>query len=517
MEVTDKVDEENTSFEPDLMENVGEILDEAAEISSDVVGLGGAAAAGMAVSEGISAAKTGEEAVDIADSLAESIDDLTDNVSQEEQTLNSDDMDVLLENELFEDSDKNENSSEDMNISVDDLDLDDIENSLEEDDSQNTQEFSSMEQIELPEYEDVDKSLVNLQDVDNSDGIENPPEDNDVFNMSDIPVKNQEEVVDLGSDDDNFLESFLESEPEITEQNEQIVGETQVPILDEAHIPPVIENSRIISDSTFDVGEIPIDINQSEDKFYENAPHLQDLYNESEKQDSLLNNPVKINMNKSSKGVVFGMVGALAALIIIGVVGFSAFKMLKPAQDDAPLISDSNVSDNKIELPSAENKNTPQINTDNVVKMEPNTSYSSKAKSAQSVNKSAPVSANAPARKIAATEFLEVKKLSWEAPNYVTSDGNFRQYFQSAGKSLKLSLNSDLLLASEYGYSNQARVSINFDQDGKFKGAKILLSSGSNQVDKIVLQTVTQTLTVLNAPHSIGKDQGTTVILKIYF
>ena len=50
-----------------------------------------------------------------------------------------------------------------------------------------------------------------------------------------------------------------------------------------------------------------------------------------------------------------------------------------------------------------------------------------------------------------------------------------------------------------------------------FKEAKILLSSGSAQVDKIVLQTVNQTLKVLKAPNSVGNDESTTVILKIYF
>ena len=135
----------------------------------------------------------------------------------------------------------------------------------------------------------------------------------------------------------------------------------------------------------------------------------------------------------------------------------------------------------------------------------------------QHKNNASAVQAPASNKTLAPTQFIEVRKLSWEAPDYVGADQAFRQYFQSAGKSLKLSLTSDLLLANEYIYSDQARVSINFGQDGTFKDAKILLSSGSQQVDKIVLQTVNQTLRVLKAPHSVGKDTSTTVILKIYF
>ena len=82
---------------------------------------------------------------------------------------------------------------------------------------------------------------------------------------------------------------------------------------------------------------------------------------------------------------------------------------------------------------------------------------------------------------------------------------------------MKLSLTTDLLSASEYVYSDQVRVSILYDKDGTFKDAKILLSSGSAQVDKIVLQTVNQTLNVLKAPNSVANDESTTVILKIYF
>ena len=91
-----------------------------------------------------------------------------------------------------------------------------------------------------------------------------------------------------------------------------------------------------------------------------------------------------------------------------------------------------------------------------------------------------------------ANSYLEVSKLTWEIPDYISYNSHFKQYFQAVGKSLKLSLTSDLLLATEYSYSDQVRVSILYDKDGTFKDAKILLSSGSSQIDKIVLQTVNQ-------------------------
>jgi len=73
-----------------------------------------------------------------------------------------------------------------------------------------------------------------------------------------------------------------------------------------------------------------------------------------------------------------------------------------------------------------------------------------------------------------------------------------------------------LLLATDYTYSDQIRISITYDRAGNFKNSKILLSSGSSQVDNIVLQSVNQTLRALKAPNSLGNDESTTLILKIY-
>ena len=74
-----------------------------------------------------------------------------------------------------------------------------------------------------------------------------------------------------------------------------------------------------------------------------------------------------------------------------------------------------------------------------------------------------------------------------------------------------------MLLAKDYLYSSQVRVSVTFDKDGTFKTSQIIVSSGSQEIDKIVLQTVNQTLKALKAPHSVGNDESTTAILKIYF
>ena len=90
-----------------------------------------------------------------------------------------------------------------------------------------------------------------------------------------------------------------------------------------------------------------------------------------------------------------------------------------------------------------------------------------------------------------------MKKVSWEVPDYLSYSEEIRKYLQSAGRSIRLTLSSDLLLTNEYIYSNQVKVKIQLTKDGTIENAQIAKSSGSNQVDNIVLQTVKETLNVV--------------------
>lgn len=92
---------------------------------------------------------------------------------------------------------------------------------------------------------------------------------------------------------------------------------------------------------------------------------------------------------------------------------------------------------------------------------------------------------------------ISVKKLSWQLPDYLSYSQEMKKYLQTAGKSIKLTLTSDLLLASEYAYSNQVRVSLKLSKEGNIQDSKIVKSSGSTEIDDIVLRTVKETLNVV--------------------
>lgn len=452
--------------------------------------------------------------------------DTTSNVESFEThtTLEDDilDSDFITEEETTEPSMNEENTDTDNEESIDDFLA---ELSGDEDNTtplESDMDTLSIEDTQTPEETDADfAELDELDDLDlttteESQTVEEhiQPEQNsdEELNLDDL-TEIEDTPIETTNAENTTTEEDLITEPEQTEK-----------------AFAVRENSIAISDKTFRVGEIPIDINNPEVQNFEGPEQLESLYNEDNVPGAaLLQTPGRLGSargNNSSKvglGIGLGIAGIIIVLAMVGVIGFTVSKMLKPSEetpqpitDDAtPTSTDNGVTD----------ANTLNIDQNNVVNMDETTNTPqtqqpltpTKKQQAKSTAPATVVPKNVQTKKIGATSFIEVKKLSWEVPDYISYNGNFRQYFQSAGKSLKLALTSDLLLATDFTYTDQVRVSVTFNQDGSFKESRMLLSSGSKQVDDIVLRTVNQTLSVLKAPHSVGNDESTTVILKIYF
>ena len=452
--------------------------------------------------------------------------DTTSNVESFEThtTLEDDilDSDFITEEETTEPSMNEENTDTDNEESVDDFLAELSGDEYNTTPLESDMDTLSIEDTQTPEETDADfAELDELDDLDlttteESQTVEEhiQPEQNsdEELNLDDLTEIEDTPIETTNAENTTTEEDFI-TEPEQTEK-----------------AFAVRENSIAISDKTFRVGEIPIDINNPEVQNFEGPEQLESLYNEDNVPGAaLLQTPGRLGSargNNSSKvglGIGLGIAGIIIVLAMIGVIGFTVSKMLKPSEetpqpitDDAtPTSTDNGVTD----------ANTLNIDQNNVVNMDETTNTPqtqqpltpTKKQQAKSTVPATVVPKNAQTKKIGATSFIEVKKLSWEVPDYISYNGNFRQYFQSAGKSLKLALTSDLLLATDFTYTDQVRVSVTFNQDGSFKESRMLLSSGSKQVDDIVLRTVNQTLSVLKAPHSVGNDESTTVILKIYF
>lgn len=400
-----------------------------------------------------------------------------------------------------------------------------------------------------PEYSDVDDFSELLSDDNGlSDGFMQNNADESALqseedtmpeNPSVIPAEedNQSEQEQDWLNDTNYdnLQDIEIEQQESPSAGSEISDEELITEPDAAPAKAfaVIENSTVISDRTFNVGEIHIDINNPQASQFNGAENesLEDLYDPNSKVPggSLLQQPGRLGSSSGAPsaglGIGLKLIGGLVVLAIVCAIGFGAAKLFKAPTEEAPQPITDDITPASSDNGVAES-NTLNVNPDNVVKMDNNTNAlastntapAAKTKPAASAKTQQQTSSLTPVQKksMAATTFIEVRKLSWEVPDYVSYNSQFKQYFQAAGKSLKLSLTSDLLLATDYAYSNEIRVSVTFDKDGTFKTAQIVTSSGSTQIDNIVLQTVNQTLKVLKAPHSVGNDESTTAILKIY-
>ncbi len=112
--------------------------------------------------------------------------------------------------------------------------------------------------------------------------------------------------------------------------------------------------------------------------------------------------------------------------------------------------------------------------------------------------------------------YLTVKKIQWQVPDYLSYSPNIKSYLQTAGKSIKLGLSSDLLLATEYAYSNVVKINLKMSNSGAVQNANVVTSSGSKEIDNIVLQSVKSTLNVVKPPANEVKTPDFNLTITIY-
>lgn len=353
----------------------------------------------------------------------------------------------------------------------------------------------------------------------------------------------EEAPAEIALDDIEQMSETNEQTEEITTEQQDWMNDTDYTNLEDVEIQPqesvedfitepsaeektyaVKENSTVISDKSFQAGEIHIDINAQNAPIYEEDESLASIYNPDSRipGGALLQTPGRMSNSNNQGNAARGLLTIISTLIIlalVGGIGFGIAKFFKNPTEEAPQpITDEPLptsSDNGVT-----EANTLKIDPNNVVKMDNNSNALATTNNAtKQVKQQTPATASATTtqKKGTATPFVSIKKLSWSLPSYISYSPEFKQYFQTTGKSLKISLTGDLLLATDPLYSNNMRVGITFGKDGTLQNAQIITSSGSNQIDKIVLQTVNKVLKALKAPNSVGNEENTPVTLNIYF
>ena len=437
-----------------------------------------------------------------------SLDNLTDLKQENESIISNinEETNDLFDNDIFDTSEQFGSS----NAVVENNELDTTE-------MFNNDIFGETEQLDSPEEVVENDELDNLEFFNNN--VENNytetifKQEEDVFS----DVVDEQKVVNQSYEDEFNKDLFEEIENDsieygtLNEMQEDNLQDIDYKINEESSNKDD-DDSTVISNRTFSVGEIKIG---HSDKNYESIeepiPNLQDIYNEeSNINNTMLRNPGTIGTNtenKNKKGMGF-LVGLIVLLLLAGGLGFGVMKMFKPPVDEIPQPTTDEVNN----FESKEMSNVPGQVNENIVNMvDDRNSLSTAVKPAEHISN---VSKPQQSKKVVN---LDVSKISWKVADYVAYDQNFKNYFQSVGRNLKLLITNDLLLATDYAYSNVVDVSISFNKDGSFKNAQIITSSGSTQIDNIILQSIKTSLSRKNAPHSLRNDENTTAILKIYF
>lgn len=93
-----------------------------------------------------------------------------------------------------------------------------------------------------------------------------------------------------------------------------------------------------------------------------------------------------------------------------------------------------------------------------------------------------------------------ISNISWEVPENVSGNEEFTKFLQMAGKNVKLNLQNDLLLASDFAYNNKIVVDVKLLAKGGLGDIRIKKGSGSDQIDAVVLKSVKDALTYLKPP-----------------
>ena len=213
----------------------------------------------------------------------------------------------------------------------------------------------------------------------------------------------------------------------------------------------------------------------------------------------------------------------VAAALVTVIAAASAVMLLKPKGDSSADIeplsksAEAGVVDG---LPGTSPTNIESTIATNVPELEKiPVQEAPKAKTVQAAQPAKELKSAAPVRqKPASSEsYLSVNRLVWDVPDALSYSPKMQNYLRTAGKSIKLSLSADLLLATEYAYTNQVKVNIKLSKDGTVQEAKVASGSGSDQIDKIVLQSVKDTLNVVKPPSSEIKTHDFNLSLIIYF
>jgi len=445
------------------------------------------------------------------------------------------------------------------------INIDNIEElTNEESEGLDIEDLTSLENIE-PELITIDeepKDTISLDDIKVTEDITHIDEDvySTPISLDDIDnINNSGEIISIESDknsEDTFSKNLLENLAEENMNNIEIEGTDYNAINNSApdnllsqiddEISPkqneieylpnnedieydnpqenTIENSGI-NDEQEIAEEIDISYNEpSEDNYDENKSDNTDLTEEIPEEDSDklnvlytenedvervedIEEPQETDFKPASNSNTLKIAIASVVLISLLATGIT-FNILRQKDNktaDIEPIPNSTINTNN---------NNDEL-TENILETNAPENVSPKQVSTQ--KKQTVLKNTSGLKKQSSIAFMSVSKVVWDVPDNLSYSSNVRNYLRTVGKSIKTSLSADLLLADEYAYNNYMKLQISYSSSGILENTKIVQTSGSTQVDNIVLQTVKETLNAINPPSEDMKGKKSSLYLIIYF
>lgn len=110
-----------------------------------------------------------------------------------------------------------------------------------------------------------------------------------------------------------------------------------------------------------------------------------------------------------------------------------------------------------------------------------------------------------------------VRNISWEVDNDVASKEEYTKFLQIVGKNIKLSLQNELLLTSDFPRNHIIKAEIKFAGNGNVGSLKMLQGSGSRQIDEMIQKCIYETLSYIKPPKTgfLGKNPSMTLVIEL--
>lgn len=341
---------------------------------------------------------------------------------------------------------------------------------------------------DLDDLESLEKTTANEQN--NNEEIMNLLEDSIDEN---VVVDDAELLSILGVDSDSSLESV--TAPELSVPDTINSNNSQFELSDD-------ELSEQLDTNIYEMEEISPNIENEELKYLyteENIPADATFPGDS----IVKTSSSQISAFGANKKKVIVIAAVFAMLFAVG--GGAMFMINKNSStnndiaSDLPLDADTNPEDN-LTIPPPQSANdidsTASIPADTAVESNSTRIVSSLSSQANA----APVI---------------LKEVQWQVPTSISNDAVFNKYLQIAGKIIKTNLASDLLNSNDFAYNDKIKVSMTVKNNAPVKNVKVIESSGSKEVDGIVLQSIKETLKYINTPVMSVDTSNKDVVLVI--